>query len=229
MSGVDGQTPGRTQILVTGAIIAGGTSRRMGMDKRGVLVDGIPLLRRVASTLVLVADELVVACRRDSPPDPVFLLPLSPLLVYDRLPDAGPLAGVEAALAAARGELVIVVACDMPWLAADVLRLLLAEAERHPEADAVALGTERGAEPLLCVYRRRVLPTVTGLLDSGQRRMHALLDAVAMVEVPPSAWHAVDPSGRTAVNLNAPTDLLRSPSLTPRLRQRSRRDARRLE
>jgi molybdenum cofactor guanylyltransferase len=64
-------------------------------------------------------------------------------------------------LAAAEGELVLVAACDMPWLVPEVLRLLLGEAHRHPEVDAVALRTGRGPEPLLCVYRRRVLPTVS--------------------------------------------------------------------
>ena len=200
-------TDANTRVEVTGAIIAGGTSRRMGVDKRGLLVEGIPLLRRVASALAAVSDELVVSCRRDSPPEPALLPPPGARLAFDRLAEAGPLAGVEAALAASEGELVLVVACDMPWLAPDVLRLLLGEAHRHPEADAVALRTGRGPEPLLCVYRRRVLPTVTRLLDGGERRMHALLAAIPMREVPPAAWRVADPGGRTAVNLNVPTDL----------------------
>lgn len=201
------KTDTATRVQVTGAIIAGGTGRRMGVDKRSLLVEGIPLLHRVASVLSAVSDELLVACRRDSPPSPALWRPLGARLVFDRLAEAGPLAGVEAALAASEGELVLVAACDMPWLAPDVLRLLLDEALRHPEADAVALRTGRGPEPLLCVYRRQVLPTVTRLLDGGERRMHALLAAISVREVAPSAWQVADPGGRTAVNLNMPADL----------------------
>ncbi len=200
-------TDANIRVEVTGAIIAGGTSHRMGVDKRGLLVEGVPLLRRVAFGLAAVSDELVVSCRRDSPPAPALWRPLGARLVFDRLAEAGPLAGVEAALAASEGELVLVAACDMPWLVPDVLRLLLGEAGRHPEADAVALRTGRGPEPLLCVYRRQVLPTVTRLLDGGERRMHALLAVIPMREVAPSVWRVADPDGRTAVNLNTPTDL----------------------
>lgn len=202
-----GRVDAGAAVQVTGAIIAGGSSRRMGVDKRGLLVQGIPLLQRVASALAVVSDELLIACRRDSPPEQALLTPLGARLVFDRLTEAGPLAGLEAALAAACGKLVVVAAADMPWIEPAVLRLLLDEARREPETDAVTIRTGRGPEPLLCVYRPRVLPTVTRLLDGDQRRMHALLAAIAVREIPPSTWRAADPSGRTAVNLNAPADL----------------------
>ncbi|MGH2512811.1 MAG: molybdenum cofactor guanylyltransferase [Candidatus Limnocylindrales bacterium] len=207
---VDPQDPVRAGVVaVTGAIIAGGAGRRMGIDKRGLIVEGVPLLRRVADVLAEVVDEIIVACRPESPPEPGLLAGLEVRLVFDRLVDAGPLAGLESALREARNDLVVVVAGDMPWVAPEILRLLLAEARRRPSASCVALRTERGLEPLLAVYRRSTLAQVTGLLASGQRRMHALLDALEPAEVGLEAWHRADPSGRTALNLNDPADLAR--------------------
>jgi len=198
---------GPARVDVTGAVIAGGESRRMGVDKRGLLVDGVPLLRRVVERVAAVADEVVVACRRGSPPDPALFGPHEVRLAYDRLEDGGPAAGLEAALEAARGELVVVAACDMPWIAPAVLQLLLGQARAHPETLVVALRTHRGPEPLLAVYRRQALPDVTALLDAGTRRLHDVLAALAPLEVGPAAWRRADPSGRSPVNLNAPEDL----------------------
>lgn len=192
---------------VTGAVIAGGASRRMGRDKRSIPVDGIPLLRRAAEAVRSVADELVVACRRESLPDSGLLEGLEACLAYDRLEDAGPAAGLEAAIAAARGEIVVVVAGDMPWIDPAVLRLLLDEARRHPEARAVALRSDWGPEPFLAVYRRRVLPELTALLDGGMRRMHEVLAALEAIEIRSDAWRRADPSGRSVISLNEPGDL----------------------
>jgi molybdopterin-guanine dinucleotide biosynthesis protein A len=195
------------RVDVTGAVIAGGESRRMGIDKRSMLVEGVPLLRRVVESVAAVADEVVVACRRGSPPDPALFGPHDVRIAYDRLEDGGPAAGLEAALEAARGELVVIAACDMPWIAPALLQLLLDRARAHPEARVVALRTHRGPEPLLAVYRRQSLPDVTALLDAGTRRMHEVLAALAPLEVGPATWRRSDPSGHSPVNLNAPEDL----------------------
>lgn len=192
---------------VTGAVIAGGASRRMGTDKRGLSVGGAPMLRRTALAVRRVSDELLIACRREAPPDPAILAGLGARLVFDRLDDAGPLAGVEAALAGASGDLVLVVAGDMPWVEPAVLRVLVAAAREDTSAGAAALVWDRGPEPLLAVYRRDVLPVASGLLDGGVRRMHALLEALRVAEVGEARWREADPRGWAPRNVNTSDDL----------------------
>ncbi len=192
---------------VTGAVIAGGSGVRMGTDKRAVDVDGMPMLRRVLLAVAAVADELLVSCRRESPPPPSLLESIDLRLVFDRRPQSGPLAGVESVLAAAETDIVLVVAGDLPWVEPAALRLLVEEARSHPDADAVALGTDWGAQPLLAAYRRSALPAATRLLDGGDRRVRAFLAALRVLEVPAERWLALDPSGRSARNVNVPADL----------------------
>ncbi len=188
------------------AVLAGGESRRMGRDKRAVAIDGVPMLRRAVLAVASVAGDVLVACRAESPPSPEILRGLDVRLVHDRLAAAGPLAGLEAALAAARYDLVLVVAADMPWLEPAVLRLLVAEAVARPEAQIVALATDEAPQPLLAVYRRAALPTVTALLDSGVRPMRSLLAAVPVAVVEPARWLPLDPTGQSARNVNEPGD-----------------------
>lgn len=180
----------------------------MGVDKRGLLIDGVPMLRRTAIAVAAAANEVLVACRPGDPPDPAILDGLDVALIHDRYPDAGPLAGVEAALTGARHGVVLVVAGDMPWLEPRVLCLLTGEALEHPESDVVALATTRGAEPLLAVYRRGpALEAARRLLGRGTLRMHALLEALPGREVPVARWRELDPDHHTARNVNAPSDL----------------------
>jgi molybdopterin-guanine dinucleotide biosynthesis protein A len=197
-----------TQPQATGALLAGGASRRMGRDKRLIVVDGEPMVRRAARALAAGTDELLIVVSPGRPISPHAVADLRARIVEDRVADAGPLAGLEAALVAARYELVVAAAADMPWLAASVVRLLVERlAVAEAATDAVAIATDRGAEPLLAAYRRRVAPTVTQLLDGGERRTTALLEAVPVEAIQPADWRRFDPSGRSARNVNRPADL----------------------
>ncbi|HEY6608204.1 MAG TPA: molybdenum cofactor guanylyltransferase [Candidatus Limnocylindria bacterium] len=183
----------------SGVVLAGGMSRRMGVDKRLILVDGEPLLRRVARVVSVATDELIVVVAPGRPlPDGV-LEYLDARVEVDRLADAGPLAGLESGLAAASHELAVVVAADLPLLDARLLRHLV-DMLAATDADVVAAATDRGPQPLLAAYRRDpALAAATRLLDAGERRMRALLEVLAVVEVVADV--------RATTNVNEPADL----------------------
>lgn len=189
---------------LSAAVVAGGAGRRMGLDKRAMLVEGIPLLARAVAAASRVADEVLVATTRTRP------LPMElprVRIVYDRVENGGPLAGIEAGLAAARHELLLVVAGDMPWLQEPLLRLLVGRARDEPGADAICIRSARGMEPLLAVYQRSALPVVSGLIDGGEHRVGRLLELLRAVAIPDAEWRRVDPDARSLVNLNGPRDI----------------------
>jgi molybdenum cofactor guanylyltransferase len=174
----------------------------MGSDKRLLLVDGEPMLRRVVRAVADSSDEVIVAVSRAHPLPDGLLDGLSVRVIDDLRTDAGPLAGLEAGLSAARHELVVVVAADMPWIDGDLVRRLVAELSEG-DADVAVVATERGPEPLLAAWRRDVaLRAATSLLDSGERRVRVLLDALRSGMV-------ADPGGRSVWNVNEPADLAR--------------------
>lgn len=202
---------------VGGAVIAGGRSGRLGTDKRFVEVDGVPLLARTVTLLRPLVDDvqIVVADAADLSaitaslaavigPDAVDAVRFA----VDARADVGPAAGLEAALAGARCDVVLVVATDHPALAPGVLQLLC-ERAIATGAQAVAVAGPRGLEPFLAAYRRDALPTVTGALDAGTRRMQDVLAALDPIIVDEAEWRALDPAGRTLADVDVPSDLER--------------------
>lgn len=100
------------------------------------------------------------------------MLPEGPVrALADRWPDRGPLAGLDAALAAASGA-VLLLACDLPNLTQALLRHLV---DRLDEADAVVPRTERGYHPLCAVYAQSCGVAVQRRLEQGHLRMQDLL------------------------------------------------------
>lgn len=192
---------------VTGVVLAGGASRRMGVDKRSVVVDGAPMLVRATRAVAAVADVVIIACRRGDPPDPAVVSASGARIVHDRHEHAGPLAGLEAGLAASETDLTIVVAVDMPWVSVSVLRYLVELAQATPGVDAVLVQTDDGPEPLLAVYRQTALGAASQLLETGERRLMALLAVLHVRYVPPCEWQPLDPTGLTVANINEIRDL----------------------
>ena len=194
---------------LSGAILAGGGSVRLGTDKRRLTLGGAPLLVRTATTLRALVDDLVVVVAHEADRAPVVdLLGEEVEIALDAHPGIGPVAGLESALVTARHELVLVVATDHPELSIDVLTLLVARA-RSSMAAAVALDGPHGAEPFLAVYHRDALATVRARVEAGARRMQDALAALDPELVAEDEWRALDPGGRTALDVDVPDNLAR--------------------
>jgi molybdenum cofactor guanylyltransferase len=140
-------------------ILAGGLSSRMGSDKAFLDFRGEPLVARQARLLAPLASEVVVAGG-----DAVRLSALGLRAVPDLLPERCTLTGIHALLRGTTAPHVFAVACDMPFLNADLIRELLA---RRGAADVVIPRSDRGLEPLHAVYSRACLPAIEASAKSG--------------------------------------------------------------
>ena len=131
--------------MASAAILAGGRASRFGgRDKSALVVGGRSILDRQVEELAQVADDVMLVVGEEAP------APRSDLrLVRDRVSGCGPLGGLDAALAAARHDALLLVACDMPFITARLLGHLLA---LTAEADAIVPRTERGYHPLCAAY-----------------------------------------------------------------------------
>lgn len=166
---------------VEAVILAGGRSRRMGLDKARLVVDGQRLLLRLSRPLL----ELGLPVRLAVGDAARAVLAWD--LGLEALPDAalgeGPLRGLEAALRRLERDWLLVWTCDAPALPLGALAALLARA-RAGQARAAVFATPVGPEPLLGFYSRRCLGELESYLAGGGRAAQGFLERTAGLVLP---------------------------------------------
>ncbi|MDZ4168577.1 MAG: formate dehydrogenase accessory sulfurtransferase FdhD [Coriobacteriia bacterium] len=193
-----------TRLPVTAAVLAGGRSMRMGVDKTLLSFDGRTLVARVCDAVGEVCEATVVVTNR---PESILDvgLPADVVILRDEVAYQGPLGGLVTAMDNADTEWVLAVAADMPHLEPDLIRALW---EARDAGDVVVPVSEKGPEPLLALYRvPACAQPARDVLATGRRRLVALFPQVTVVEVPLEALRAADPDLRSLVNVNTPADL----------------------
>jgi len=157
---------------LTGIVLAGGRSRRMGRDKALLPWRGRDLLHHMLDLLVRAGcDQCLVSGDRPGLPH-----------VPDRIPGRGPLGGLASVLSASPrlyGDLLLIVPVDMPLLRATHLRQLVIVASR---AGASAVSFADHALPSVLRNDAGLLPAVHAALEDGGslRGLLARLDALAL-------------------------------------------------
>lgn len=187
---------------VSGVILAGGKSRRMGEDKRFLLVGESTLLDRTVSVMAKLFSEVLIVIAQDSPP-----LTVAGCTVYrDLIAECGSLGGLYTGLAQAAGDRIFVVACDMPFLNPDMIRWFVA---RDPAADIVMAQLPDGLQPLHAVYGKRVVPVFERMATSHELKIRNIASdpSLRITVVSPAEWGGRDPLARSFQNVNTPADL----------------------
>src|SRR3954471_14781173 len=123
--------------MASAAILVGGGARRFGgRDKSALVVGGRTILERQLDAIAPITDDLILVTggasgvRRVDHTDAggSGVSRTGYRVIADRVPDCGPLAGLDAALAAARDDVLILLACDMPFVSCAFLQYLVAQA-----------------------------------------------------------------------------------------------------
>ena len=189
--------------MTTGVVLAGGRSSRMGRNKALLDVGGRRIVDRVFDALGSVTDRILVV-RADDPWIDDIAAARGALVVQDRYPGAGSLGGIYTGLAAAGGEAAFTVACDMPFLRADVARLVIG---RAAEGDVVIPRLGDQLETMHAVYTKRCLPHMEERLRAGRLKIVGFFDRVRVVEVPEADVRRVADPEVVFMNVNTPDEL----------------------
>ncbi len=192
---------------LSGIILAGGGSRRLGTDKAKLAFGDRTLLELIVDRLSSVCDELVVASGPYSAQDAT---KLKLRIVEDNIPGVGPLAGVQAGLIATSTEFSLVVACDMPFLSRDLLEYMAGLPRRY---QALVPHANDGWHPLHAVYARSSLSAIETLLAQGTYSMEALLSRLAVQALSEDELRQHDPDALSLFNLNNTRDLDRAQAI----------------
>ncbi|MBI2854800.1 MAG: molybdenum cofactor guanylyltransferase [Chloroflexi bacterium] len=193
---------------VTGVVLAGGKSSRLGRNKAFEVVGEESLLKRTTRRLSALGEVLVVTNHQ-------FALSLQDQdlgarVAEDIWPGMGPLGGIHSALKAATTQYILVVACDMPFLNWNLLKY---EIGLRLGFDAVVPRLLGFPEALHSVYSKSCLPATEAVLSGGKSQVSLMLRAVRVRYVEQHEIEKFDPQHLSFFNVNTPADIDRARKL----------------
>jgi molybdopterin-guanine dinucleotide biosynthesis protein A len=196
---------------VTGVLLAGGKSRRMGEDKRYLVVGEQTLLERGLGVLRSMFHEVLVVIAQDSAP-----LDIDARVVRDLVPDCGSLGGIYTGLTQATTPYIFAVACDMPFLNQAVITHFT---NRRDTADIVMARLATRLHPMHALYGKGCLPAMEQMIVARQLKIQELVShaSLRVQYVTEADLLSIDPSWRSFHNVNTPEDLEAAYSLLARI------------
>jgi molybdenum cofactor guanylyltransferase len=184
---------------VTGIILAGGESRRMGSLKPLVPYRGKPLIHWIYDALAPLCNEMIIIANAGDYSD------LAAFVYPDNFPGNGPAAGIEAGLSHCSTGQALISSCDTPNLSTGFFRYLL---ENHSDFDISIAFHDGINEPLAGVYNRSVHPFFREAIISGDPHPPRIIRQCRWQEVkvyPGLNFYQPD----LFLNLNSPSDLIK--------------------
>ena len=194
-AGCQAGLPGRApREPLTGLVLAGGSSLRMGRDKAFLELAGRPLIEIVLEQVRQACDEVLVVAG-----EPGRYSHLGVPVVHDVFRGVGVLGGLHAGLAAASHDLSVAVGCDMPFLVPDLLR---AFANWAVGVDVAVLREGGHIEPLHGAYRKTCVAPIETSIRAGRRRIVSFFPRVRVRYVTATDVAPYDDALRFIRNVN---------------------------
>jgi molybdenum cofactor guanylyltransferase len=157
---------------VTGVILAGGQSSRMGENKALLPIGNKTVVECIAQALSEWTDSQIISAAEKE----TYLFTGLPVAV-DLHPGEGPLAGLEAGMEKKQGDWYLAAACDMPLIRSEVIEYLVGKI-KTTKYQAVLPIIHGRRQPLLAAYRADCLPVLKKCLSDGERSLKALFDKI---------------------------------------------------
>lgn len=199
---------------VTGFVLAGGASLRMGRPKAALTFGGETMLERQVRLLRSVSRTVEVIGPAPGAPDREAVAhalgSVGVAIVPDALPGRGPLVGIYTGLMHTHTEFNFFLGCDLPFMEARFLRFLVQQALSSAADATTPHSADRRVQPLVAVYRRRALPAVRTSLESGENKVTRFYPRVRRRAV---RWAEIARAGfssRIFDNINTPEDYERA-------------------
>lgn len=201
--------------MVTGVILAGGKSRRMGQNKAFLRQGNNTLIGHVIRCMRSITDELLLITNN---PDEYTHLDI--VMHNDIRQNAGTLGGIHSGLTHASHETVICVGCDSPFLRPNLLNYLVSVLENYDAVMPMSYrtdNTDMTLQTLCAVYSKSCIPIIEDMLKQSELRVHALQEHANVLCLSPETWNLYDPDGISFFNVNTPEDYIKAQSIYDKL------------
>ena len=158
---------------ITGIILAGGKSSRMGTDKGLMFYQGRPMTQHILDPMAKICQRILIVTS-----NPMYGM-FGFELVKDEQPDYGPVMGVLSGLRRSETDLNLVLSCDAPFVGFDLMKELVLNSDN---TDVVAATSSKGIHPLVAVYYRRCIPVFEQAVVKDEHRLRAVLSELKVTE-----------------------------------------------
>ena len=184
---------------VTGIILSGGRSTRMGENKAFIQIEGVPIIQRILALFRELFGEIIIVTNQEE-----LFEKIDARIVVDLLPNAGALGGLYTGLFFSSFRYSFCVACDMPFLNGSLIKHLSGRLQGY---DVIVPRTRDGLQPLHAYYSRDCIEPIKKLMQEGK---HKIIDFYPMVKlnvIHEDELDALDPDGESFININTPEEL----------------------
>jgi molybdopterin-guanine dinucleotide biosynthesis protein A len=182
---------------ITGAVLAGGKSERMGSNKALLKLDNKTIIASVTDVLKACFPEIIIISDQQEG-----YTSLGCPIFYDILKNAGPLGGIHSALTNSKTETVFISSCDIPKINPNIIKYLL---DSHTKELILIVRYKNQIQPLFGVYSKKLLDKLNIYIKSGDRKVSEfikILGTEVTVVDAPTQW---EQSGFLD-NINTPDD-----------------------
>jgi len=148
---------------ITGIILAGGKSSRIGSDKGFILLNNKPFIQHIIEAMQPLVSSIIIVS--NNPDYDIFKLKRA----NDLIANAGPLAGVYTGLHYSNTENNLVLSCDVPLINTKILKTMIEQIEEN--VDVIQLESNDKSMPLIAMYKKHCESKISELLEQGERRL----------------------------------------------------------
>jgi len=185
--------------LVTGIVLAGGKSSRLGQDKAFVRLGGRSMLERITEVLSQVFDRIIiVTCTTLKHPRPGITV------IQDIIPGCGPLGGIYTGLKRSPSQYSFITACDLPFIRPSLINYML---EGLKDYDVIVPRVGERLEPLHAIYSKNCIAHIEKQLHAGPFKVTGFFPRVKVREISREEIERFDPGMLSFFNINTPSDL----------------------
>lgn len=179
---------------ITGIILAGGKSSRMGTDKGFLLLNNKPFIQYSIDALKPLVSEIIIVSD-DSKYDAFGLKRAN-----DITKNAGPVAGICSGLEASTSEYNLILSCDIPLINSDILKQLINAVDETSEI--IQIESNGKTMPLIALYKKQIKSTFNKFLKAGERRLRIAIKACRTKNIILDKEHEI-----YTMNVNTPNEL----------------------
>ncbi|MCJ7783332.1 MAG: molybdenum cofactor guanylyltransferase [Desulfobacterales bacterium] len=185
---------------ITGIILSGGKSIRMGENKAFIQIEGVPIIKRIYDLFKELFQEVIIVTNQKE-----LFSNFDSKIYSDLIPSKGALGGLYTGIFFSSFHHSFCVACDMPFIKKTVVQYLI---EDMDDEDVIVPRTKDGLQPLHAIYSKNCVDPIRKSIDEGKSKIIDIYDQVNVKIVDEKDFLCFDPGRESFINVNTPEELL---------------------